>query len=303
MGAGAGRGRRAGPGPPAGEAAGRVSVRRRIFRVPTPRLRRSWPASRAPRGGSPARLRRNRAARRGLPLRPGSGAWRGEAARSARPGPGPRQLPAVPGARPRRVPLADGASYSSLEASSPMSLFSGRGTLFFVFKFHLQFFFFNIRKEKRSPSQRENTLATCVVLQVPPATPARPAATWQPCSGAGSSSLGPAEGRGGVLQPPLYQCVGVWRRSGKPHPRTPNPVPTPPPRRLPEGPGARPMAHPGLLGRWGCRGHQGSGRPSPHTSSAAGIPHLIPDLGVRTGSQKPWVLSPDLLPGIREKLL
>ncbi|XP_014383878.1 PREDICTED: uncharacterized protein LOC106723724 [Myotis brandtii] len=62
------------------------------------------------------------------------------------------------------------------------------------------------------------------------------------------------------------------------------------------------MAHPGLLGRWGCR-HQGSGRPSPHTSSAAGIPHPIPDLGVRTGSQKPWVLSPDLLPGIREKLL
>lgn len=134
---------------------------------------------------------------------------------------------------------------------------------------------------------------------MPPATPARPGS---PAAGLGAPASALPWGRGGVLQPPLYQCVGVWRRSGKPHPRTPNPAPTPPPRRLPEGPGAWLMAHPGLLGRWGCRGHQGSGRPSPHTGSAAGIPHLIPDLGVRTGSQKPWVLSPDLLPGIREKL-
>lgn len=82
------------------------------------------PASHALKAAGPAPEKSRRALRP-----PGSGV------RAPRAPPAPR----IPEARLRRAPRADGASCSSLEASSPRNLFSGPGT-FFVFKFHLNFF-------------------------------------------------------------------------------------------------------------------------------------------------------------------
>lgn len=125
-----------------------------------------------------------------------------------------------------------------------------------------------------------------------PATQRDPQRPGRPGPGLGAPASPSRWGRGGGPAPTLHQCVGVWPRSGKPHPRTPNPAPTTPPfgRRLPEGPGAWLMPHPSRLRRRGSRCPQGSGPSCPPTSSAACIRHLIPDLGVRTGSQKPWAL-------------